>query len=75
MTLTELKPIRAPAIDGVSIVPVTGNNAPAAMGSPTCKIPHHMRSHKQNSQHAYISNLSVTFLKLRSNTILAVHNL
>jgi hypothetical protein len=38
ITPTELKPIRAPAIDGVSIVPVAGSNAPAAMGSPTCRV-------------------------------------
>jgi len=38
ITPTELKPISAPAIDGVRIVPVTGSNAPAAMGSPTCKV-------------------------------------
>lgn len=37
MTPTELKPMRAPAIDGVSMVPVTGSNTPAAIGSPTCK--------------------------------------
>lgn len=37
ITPTELKPMRAPAIDGVSMVPVTGSNTPAAIGSPTCK--------------------------------------
>ena len=37
ITPIELKPMRAPAIDGVSIVPVTGNNAPAAIGIPNCK--------------------------------------
>lgn len=35
ITPIELKPMRAPAIDGVSIVPVTGNNTPAAIGIPT----------------------------------------
>jgi hypothetical protein len=38
ITPKELKPISAPAIDGVKIVPVTGSNAPAAMGTPTYKI-------------------------------------
>jgi hypothetical protein len=37
ITPIELKPMRAPAIDGVSMVPVTGSNIPAAIGSPTCK--------------------------------------
>jgi len=32
----ELSPMRAPAIDGVRIVPFMGNNAPAAIGIPTC---------------------------------------
>lgn len=36
ITPIELKPMSAPAIDGVSIVPVTGSNIPAAMGIPTC---------------------------------------
>lgn len=35
ITPIELKPIRAPAIDGVSIVPVTGSKIPAAIGIPT----------------------------------------
>lgn len=36
ITPTELKPIRAPAMDGVRIVPVSGNSTPAATGIPTC---------------------------------------
>lgn len=43
ITPTELKPMRAPAIDGVSMVPFIGNNNPAATGIPTCvtdKIDH-----------------------------------
>ena len=61
ITPTELKPIRAPAIDGVSIVPVTGSNAPAAMGSPTCKVISYMRMRQQKSEQEvlkYTSNLS-----------------
>lgn len=36
ITPIELKPMSAPAIDGVSIVPVTGSSVPAAIGIPTC---------------------------------------
>lgn len=36
ITPIELKPMRAPAIDGVSIVPVDGSRTPAATGIPTC---------------------------------------
>lgn len=38
ITPIELKPMSAPAIDGVNIVPVTGSNMPAAIGIPTCKV-------------------------------------
>lgn len=37
ITPIELKPMRAPAMDGVSTVPVTGSNTPAAIGIPTCE--------------------------------------
>lgn len=36
ITPIELNPIRAPAIEGDSMVPVTGSNVPAAIGIPTC---------------------------------------
>jgi len=36
ITPMELSPMRAPAIDGVNMVPFTGNNTPAAIGIPTC---------------------------------------
>jgi hypothetical protein len=36
ITPIELKPMRAPAIDGVRMVPVIGSNTPAAIGIPTC---------------------------------------
>jgi hypothetical protein len=36
ITPIELKPMRAPAIDGVNMVPVNGSNIPAAIGIPTC---------------------------------------
>jgi len=35
MTPRELTPMRAPAIDGVNMVPVNGSNTPAAIGIPT----------------------------------------
>lgn len=37
ITPIELKPISAPAIEGDSMVPVTGSNVPAATGIPTCR--------------------------------------
>nr|GMD92839.1 potassium transporter 7-like isoform X1 [Ipomoea batatas] len=37
ITPMELNPMRAPAMDGVSMVPVNGNRIPAATGSPTCQ--------------------------------------
>ena len=37
ITPIELSPISAPAIEGDSMVPVTGSNVPAATGIPTCR--------------------------------------
>ncbi len=36
ITPIELKPMRPPPIDGVSMVPVIGSSIPAAIGIPTC---------------------------------------
>lgn len=40
--------MRAPAINGVSIVPVTGNKVPAAVGMPTCPSQKEIKSQEKD---------------------------